>query len=207
MDLVQAILQETKVPISFESQPLDPKTHGITAQALRKRMETAAAKRNLSEAENERLKMAAEVEKAHPDSIVSWDLPTKSLTLTDLNPTHIGGAFTKLFPEYKYKIDNGQCIIFPSASVLDFQIKSVSAQNETADEVLGKLAPELKIHGISLVSAGSSNLLNKKIEKLELKDVSCREALTRIVQACGPNYIWYLGGMSGSRILSISALR
>lgn len=89
IDSIQSIIQQTKIPICFESEGLDPKRQGITTRSMRRMLEVLATKGNLSDSEQARLKNVTEIEKDHPESIVSWDLPAGSFNLREVSPLEI----------------------------------------------------------------------------------------------------------------------
>jgi hypothetical protein len=85
-------------------------------------------------------------------------------------------------------------------------MEPISVKNKSLSDVLTSVSSQFEKRKITFVSLGRSDVLNRKIEALELPSASAREFLTRLVQAAGPDVVWFLGGMKGSRALTISTL-
>ena len=208
---IQYLIEKTRFPICFELQALDLQTQAITATQLIKTLQEKEKKDLLSLDEQARLKNITEVAKEHPDSIVDWNIPriNRKISITDIS--EIPSLFCKLFPNYLSHLSNGSTIITPKESLLNFDIEPLSVKNKKLSEVMDMLAPALEKHKITFSTfhprAQKKNILDRKIERLELPKMPAVEALTRIVQSLGPNVYWLLGGFDEERLLFISEVQ
>jgi hypothetical protein len=197
--VVQALQQQVHVPVCFEMEDIDPKTQGITAREKLQEVKDWGDKGG-------ELAMWEKIAKDTPDSICDWKLARYDFKIDNETAGEVVHSLLDKFTNYSYRFDNSYLIIRPKKSILDFEVDAPAITDKQPEDAIGALCASLTKKNLTLCgpaySFGPPTISH--VTMAAARNQNFANYLTSLCEASRPPTIWFVGGMKGSRIVTLT---